>query len=240
MEGSGDNGGTLPLTYIDEFVGTDFYKRLDLNYRTTFHFGQLFWTHAYYPHENLEVFRPIFDPGEPTKTTADKFRLVTAGGDAFNRSIPLHVPSLKVKEEFLAIRAKIRPVILVRPEIPIPEAISRGQGGRLAKRRCLVAQVFSIADPVTGKIKFTDEFINRVRLLEYPQFMFFPKKVGVLEVDSLLRLDECQCVFTPHLDPTQFMLCDDLRDLLRYQFLTLFSDKMHIGYKTYREELMRD
>jgi len=225
------------LTFIDDLFSETYYQQLGLDYRNTFHFGQLFWTHAYYPHENLELFRSIPDPSEPTQTRADKFRIVPAGGDAFGRSIPLAVPSLKANEEFLVIRAKRRPVILLRPEMSLPNNIIRGHGKRLANRRCLVAQVFSLMNTTTGDAKFSEEFVSRVRLLEYPQFMFLPRKTGVLEVDSLLRLDECQSVFTPHLQAMQYRIGDEIQYLLRCQLHTLFFDEAHEGYTIVQRQL---
>lgn len=62
--------------FIDEWFGEDFYKNLPLGYHNpaNFCFGQVSWTHAYYPHENLELWRPVPDPAEPTKTIASQFR----------------------------------------------------------------------------------------------------------------------------------------------------------------------
>ena len=83
--------------FIDEWFGDNFYKKLPLGYHNpaNFCFGQVFWTHAYYPHENLELWRPVPDPAEPTKTIASQFRITAAGKDAFSRSLPLHVPRLE-------------------------------------------------------------------------------------------------------------------------------------------------
>ena len=49
--------------FIDEWFGDSFYKKLPLGYHNPgdFCFGQVFWTHAYYPHENLELWRPVPD-----------------------------------------------------------------------------------------------------------------------------------------------------------------------------------
>jgi len=41
--------------FIDEFFSEQFYRKLPLGYHANFSFGQFFWTHAYYPHENLEL-----------------------------------------------------------------------------------------------------------------------------------------------------------------------------------------
>src|SRR5437016_1994621 len=105
--------------FIDELFATDFYTALTLGHHNpaNFRFGQFFKTHAYYPHEHLEIWRPIPDPEEPTKTMASKFQMISAGKDAFRRGIPLHVPRLETNEEFLVVRAKVRPVVLIQPEL---------------------------------------------------------------------------------------------------------------------------
>ena len=43
--------------FIDEWFGDNFYKKLPLGYHNpaNFRFGQVFRTHAYYPHEDLEL-----------------------------------------------------------------------------------------------------------------------------------------------------------------------------------------
>jgi hypothetical protein len=136
--------------YIDDWFGTGFYRQLPLGFHANFTFGQLFWTHAYYPHENLELWRPVPNPDEPTKSIAQVFQLQSAGKDAFSRRFPLHVPPLETNEEFIVVRAKIRPVILLQPEGELPTADNKGYRGRFHRRRCLVGQVFGLSDVTTA------------------------------------------------------------------------------------------
>jgi hypothetical protein len=225
--------------FIDEWFDSGFYKDLPLGYHNTFTFGQFFWTHAYYPHENLQFWRPVPDLSEPTKTLASKFQIEPAGKDAFKRGIPLQAPKLETNEEFIVIRAKVRPVLLIQPEKPIPPADNLGYRGRVHRSRCTVAQVFGLADPRTGEAEFSPTFVNRVRKMEYPQLMFLPKKAGLFDVDSLLRLDELQSVFTPHLNPTKFALADDVSNILRDQIQFLLTGKGPNEYTLLREELLR-
>lgn len=225
--------------FIDEWFDSGFYKELATGYRNQFAFGQFYWTHAYYPHENLLLWRPVPDPGEPTKTVASKFQLEAAGADAFRRAIPLQAPKLETNEEFIGIRAKFRPVVLIQPEMPIPETENRGYSGRVHRKRCTVAQVFGLADVITQAPQFSQTFIDRVRKMEYPQLMYLPKKAGLLDVDSLLRLDELQSVFTTHLDPRKVALSDDVSNILRDQIQFLFTGKGPNEYTALREELLR-
>jgi hypothetical protein len=131
--GHGKAGCGKSLMYIDEWFNDDFYKKLPLGYHQQFSFGQLFRTHAYYPHENLELWRPVPDPSEPTKTIASHFQIVAAGQDAFRRNIPLAAPKLETNEEFLVVRAKMRPVVLVMPEIPSFGVDNKGYRGRVQR-----------------------------------------------------------------------------------------------------------
>ena len=75
--------------------------------------------------------------------------------------------------------------------------------------------------------------------MEFPQLMFLPTTVGPLLVDSMLRLDELQSVFTPHLQPTQYSLGDEAIDILRGQFQYLISGAGPSTYTELRELLMK-
>jgi hypothetical protein len=228
--------------FIDEWFADGFYKKLPLGYHNdaNFCFGQIFWTHAYYPHENLELWRPILDPTEPTKTMASQFRITAAGKDAFARGLPLHVPKLETNEEFLVIRAKVRPVILIQSEMPIAGVDNRGYRGKIQRRRTLVAQVFGLADAATKEPQFNPAFVNRVRKMEFPQLMFLPEKAGVFSVDSMLRLDEAQSVFVPQLDAKQVCLGDEVATILRYQLAFLQTGTGPNDYTELREFLLRE
>ena len=225
--------------YIDEWFKDDFYKKLPLGFHSQLSFGQIFRTHAYYPHENLELWRPILDPNEQTKTTASQFHVEAAGKDAFRRGIPLASPKLETNEEFLVVRAKIRPVILVMPELSPLGIDNKGYRGKVQRHLCLVAQVFGIVDPKTNRTEFNPSFVERVRKMEFPQLMFLPARAGILDVDSLLRLDELQSAFTPNLDPTQLALGDEVANILRGQLQYLVAGTGPTSYTELRELLLK-
>lgn len=227
------------MTTFDDFLGSGFYKQLGLDYHKTFHFGQFYRTHAYYPHENVELWRPIKYDG-PSKTIATEFRIQSAGEDAFKHNLPLGAPKLESNEEFLVIRAKIRPVLLLQLENPLLEKLNKGYKAKLQRHLCNVVQVFSIVDPDTEAQKFNPDFINRIRLLEFPEFMFLPKLTGVLAVDSLLRLDELQSVFMSRLEPLQYELADEPKEILRDQFQILLTGRTRPYYNEMRELLLAD
>lgn len=226
--------------FIDEWF-SDFYRKLPMGYQNEgkYGFGQIFWTHAYYPHENLELWRPVVDPTEKTMTAASNFRITPAGGDAFHRTFPLHTPKLETNEEFIVIKAKKGPVILAQTELRLSGVDNRGFRGRIQRRRTLVGQVFGLADSRTKESQFSPDFIKRVRQMEFPQLMFLPALAGVFEVDSLLRLDEVQSVFTPHLDARQFSLSEDVARLLRQQLTFLITGDAPDEYAEIRELLLK-
>jgi len=76
--------------------------------------------------------------------------------------------------------------------------------------------------------------------MEFPQFMFLPNTAGLLEVDSFLRLDELQSVFTPHLEPTQHALGEEVLKILRGQVAYLFAGVAPSEYTELRELLLND
>src|SRR5208283_3655625 len=103
--------------------------------------GQFFWTHLLYTVENLQLWRPVMDPSEPTKTIATDFRITPAGRDAFNRSIPLALPALETNEEFEVTKAKKRPVLLIQPQAADMPVDNSGYKGKVQRKKCLVAPI---------------------------------------------------------------------------------------------------
>jgi hypothetical protein len=99
--------------------------------------------------------------------------------------------------------------------------------------------VFGLADTRTKVPEFAPTFVDRVRKMEFPQLFFLPQAPGLLEVDSLLRLDELQSVFTPHLEPTRFALGDSTREVLMGQWRFLVAGVGPSEYTELRELLLK-
>jgi hypothetical protein len=169
---------------------------------------------------------------------ATQFRITAAGQDAFRRTLPLQVPRLETNEEFLVLRAKVRPVVLIQTELPLAGVENRGFRGRIQRRRTLVAQVFGLADTKTGASEFNPSFVDRVRKMEFPQLLFLPQQAGIFDVDSMLRLDESQSVFVPRLDARQFCLADDVASILRNQINFMLTGAGPSDYTELRETLL--
>ncbi len=114
-----------------------------------------------------------------------------------------------------------------------------GYRGKIQRKRSLIAPMFGLADPKTGALEFNPEWIDRIRKMEFPQLVFLPRTPGLLEVDSIARLDELQSVFTPHLDPTQFALGDEMQKILIGQIQLFFASVGPNYYTELREVLLK-
>ena len=105
-----------------------------------------------------------------------------------------------------------------------------------------MGQAFGLVDTKTNRSEFNPSFIERVRRMEFPQLMFIPACPGFVEVDSLLRLDEFQSVFSPNLEPTQLSLGDDVAGFSEAScnsFLLARSDSIYRIARTTAQELAR-
>ena len=227
---------------IDEIFEDGYYKQLSMSEKSKFSFGHIFMTHAYYPHENLQIWRPVIDAAEPTKTYSTNFKIESAGEDAFRRRLPISTPvlNLKTNEELLVIKAKPRPVILLTMERPIVGIDRTGYRGTLWRKRCLVAPVFGLQETEDGREEFPPPFVERLRQMEFPQLLFLPKKTGLFSIDGMLRFDECQSVFTGHLEPTGYSLSDDLIEIAKSQLNHLMTDVYEGAYEMYREDILTE
>jgi hypothetical protein len=182
-------------------------------------FGQIFRVPAYYPHSRLQVWRPkVFDP---KLNIAGDFNLEVPK-DAFARRLPNTAPPLATNEEFLGIKAKKRPVILIRPPDPKLSTVPPIRGGaKLVRNIAPVGLLYSAVDAAQSS-KFDTAFLDRVRVLEYPQFLFIPSS-GPVVVDSLARFDDLQSVDVANLEPTGYTLNPEIVIILKSQISFLLT-----------------
>jgi len=198
--------------------------------------GQLFRAPVGYTREDLEVWRPAGT--DASQTSAATFRLVAAPGDAFGRALPLHEPRLATNEEFLATRAKRRPVILLS-RAPNPPGVEQIKGGgQVYRRLALVVPVYSLTNRHTGELKYRPEFPDRMRVLEWPEFLYLPPSPGILPAPSFARLSEMQPVYEPQLVPFNLRLVNEALAVLRDQVRYLTAGKYEGALAAYREELL--
>jgi hypothetical protein len=221
-------------TFIDE-VFVDFFDSIGSNFRQSFQVGQFFWTHVYFAEEQLQFWRP--KDYDETETSASEFCIHASYRDAFNRSRPLVVPQLKVDEEFIVVRAKKRPVILLSP---VPGKIDiRGirRGGKINKNQCVVAPLFSVHD-AEGNAKYPIDYVDRVRRMEFPNLFFVPEKPVRGIRHSICHLDCLQTSFPNHLDPLDLCLSSDVLQVLKGQLRLFLTQEYRGDYSEYRECLM--
>ena len=201
------------MTFFDELISPFVMPNAPTN-QAEFAFGQIFRAPVYYPHQLLEIWRP--NDVHQQLHTATNFNIKSGLQDAFKRNLPYTNPHLQTDEEFIALRAKKRPVVLIQPpDHSLKEVKNVSMGMKLARHLCVVAPAFSLEDSV-GYQKATEEFIARVRRLDYPQFLFVPKG-GPLTLDSLVRLDELQSIAIQHLEHTGYTLAPEALETFRSQ-----------------------
>ncbi len=202
------------MTPINEIVD-EYFESVPLAEKGERAFGTVFWAKAYYPHQLLEIWRPS-DANTGIATFAKHFEIVNPNDCDGFKSVVLASPKLELEEEFVVIKAKPRPVVVLIPKVDIPVA-KIPAGMTIARPFALVAQIFSIQEKYSGESKLPADFLSDIQHLKYPQLMFLPKG-GPLQTDSLLRLDECQSNFSQSLEPTGFRFSSDIKELLRAQF----------------------
>jgi hypothetical protein len=219
-------------TFLDEIV-SPFCVKL-ANAKAPLAFGQIFRVPAYYPHSLLYLWRPkSFDP---KSGIASDFNPSAGPKDAFSRNNPYAAPPLQTTEEFLMIRAKKRPVILIQPPDPKLATIPKiTGGGKLARNLAPIALIYSAADKA-GIAKFDQAFLDRVRLLEYPQFLFIPSG-GPLTIDSVARFDELQSVDISNLEPSGYSLGDDAIAVLKSQLSFFMTGLAGQSFQDWAAEL---
>jgi len=236
---------TTDIFYSDTWFDP-FFERLDENkktkWRSSFERGQMFWSYVFYSYEDLELWRP--KELDSTRTTALSFCKVSAGGDAFQRSTPLVNPSLETAEEFIVIKAKKRPVILLCPplrEITATERIRYGE--KINKHLTLVIPLYSIQDKITEQLKYPPDFIEGVRLLKWPQFFFIPSYSQCGIRDSIASLDSLMAIPKNHLEPLPIKVAGEALDCpldyLLDQINFFLTEKGGEKFLALREQLIK-
>jgi hypothetical protein len=213
---------------------TSLYEKLGPKFRHAKVVGQLCVTPILYCYENAQIWRPCETDG--TRTQASRFEIVAAGGDAYDRPLPLKTPTLSIHEEFPVVRAKRRPVVLIR----VAESADAGtSSGSLSATRPLpmVIPLYSVEDS-TGRQKFPADFLARVQRLEFPEFFFLPADGAAVEKDSLAPLFRMTHAFDGHLEPCQWKLSDPIMQIFRGQIGFWLTGEYAGDYENAREMLL--
>jgi hypothetical protein len=220
--------------FLDELL-PDFYERIGDEYRHARVEGQICRTPIVYTHEHKEIWRP--DRYDGTQTRAELFRITASGGDAYNRQYPLADPKLGRNEEFPVLRAKLRPVVVVRPQPQQVPMQPLPGGPRLTWPIVMVAPCYSVEDQL-GNAKFPNEYLDRVRCLEYPEVFFLPERPAALNKDSLLALYRMTGIFHAHLEATPWKLSNQILRVLQGQMRFYLTGEYSGDYSNAREMLL--
>lgn len=228
------------IIYVDEWFDP-FFDFLDRNrtfqWKSSFERGQFFWTYVYYSHQNLELWRP--KQVDETGTRALSFDIVPAGGDAFKRFMPLVKPKLETDEEFIVIRAKRRPVILLSPppsRIKLSEWVRYGE--KVNRHLAIVIPLYSIKDKKTGKLKYSADFIESVRRLKWPQFFFIPSCLNYGIRESIAHIDSLMAMPLNHLEALPLKIAREPLNYLLDQVSYLLTQKGGQDFLALREQLL--
>jgi hypothetical protein len=220
--------------FLDDLV-SPFYEKLGLDYRSKLRVGQICFTHVLYSYEHRELWRP--DGYDGTQTMADLFKRQAAGGDAYRKRLPLVSPKLETDEEFPVVRAKRRPVVVVRGS-PVDIQVASLQGGsKINWPLTTVLPIFSLVRK-DESAKFPTEFVERLMKLEYPEFFFLPECPGVLSRDSFARLSRMTPAHPSHLVPSQWKLSDEAIEILLGNSRFSFGGPYEGKYAVAREMLL--
>ncbi len=220
--------------FFEEFF-PDFYTQLDSDFRANFRRGQILRTHVYYAEENLNIWRPV--KSDSTKTSASEFSMFPPPDNAFRRDVPLYAPPLKINEEFIVVRAKERFVILIAPKPDLIEAKKIRRGARINLHLCLAAPLYSVADK-DGFAKYDEEFINKVRVLEFPHLFFLPEHPRGALRPCICRLDRIQSCYVSQVEATNVCLSESVLRVILGQ-VGFFLSGIYTGeFAEYREELL--
>jgi hypothetical protein len=193
-------------------IVANLYEKLGSKYKQQKVIGQLCDTPILYCYENSQIWRPC--ETDVTGTQASRFEIVSAGADAYDRELPLKTPPLSIQEEFSVVRAKRRPVVLIK----LADGVSGTDTGSSFATRLLpmVIPLYGVQDDM-GRQKCPASFLERVQRLEFPEFFFLPADGAAVQKDSLLPLFRMTQAFDGRLEPRQWKLSDSLLRVLMGQ-----------------------
>jgi hypothetical protein len=221
--------------YIDD-VFDEYFAEIPSTERSNIKIGQIVWTHFSYSNENLEVWRP--NSLDESKTYAKLFEISTGARDLFNRNAPLSNPPLKTYEEFLVVRAKKRPAIVISTIPALPKLPQVRHAEKMMQPVYLLAPLYSLYND-DKKAKVHQDLVNRIRRLDYPHIFFIPKEEGSGIKDSFCRFDKICGSFLGHIRPDEICLNKQVHELFFSQLNTYIGGVLQQEFKK-AHELLHD
>jgi hypothetical protein len=167
---------------------------------TTLVEGRLVWTLIPFPDV---ISRGLIAEGRTEATQHDEaiYRIepIDIRNPPRRAQLPVAALPANRNERFLVQRGKVRPAILLSPGQPsIPKAAASGSPGYL-RRPCAIVVPCYTADGEGKRAGVPEALLQRIRQVEYPQFMLDELPIG--NTRSLFRFDH---VFALGSDPKNF------------------------------------
>ncbi len=133
------------------------------------------------------------------------------GDKRSNTSLPVAALPVYPNEEFLVLRAKRRPLLVIADNsIEVDKKLIQGKPKYQTAPTVIVAPYYGKDEGTGARSGYTDDFVARVRQCEYPQFFWDKLPLpGVNE--SILRFDHIQPIGSHYntYDITEYRLSDD-------------------------------
>lgn len=179
----------------------DFYRRLMPAERGAHVIGQVCWIPAYEHMDDYHVVRiGPWDRTQPITTAA--FRIekknihtIGASSDLFQR-MPIPELKLRMDEELLVKKVKRRPGVLIVREGLDTRRLAGAMAGQLPRRPNPNSHVFApvISLRKEGNIgqDYPAGFIEKVKAVELPEFVYLPPDGTILKNESMAVLTQLQ------------------------------------------------
>ena len=150
--------------------------------------------------------------------------------------LPVAAMSLNDKEVWTAYKAKLRPCLVIgKTRHLVEQKIRRGQPKRSTAQTYLVAPYYG-ADRDGTRAGYNPKFIERVRHIRYPQFVWDKLPLGGPK-ESILRLDHLQPIGRHHnsFKRTGYKLSEEAIEIIDDVFTILNAPTTRKYYKECRE-----
>ncbi len=239
---SGNQRGVLILMYPDDCIQNFLPPWWEEDTSDEVSRGRLVW--AFLPHVD-QIPLELEATGRTEATSHDRatYRVKQLRVDGTRRDPPLPVAALpNIPGERRGVyRVKKRPALIISNNCPeVPRELRQGQTRSQTSPTVLVAPYYG-ADMDGRRSGYNEEFLKRVRLCEYPQFMWDMLPLRGSN-ESLLRLDHIQPVGEHYytIEATNYRLSDDAVYILDEWISWLITGNIEdsSSINLYREEIL--
>ena len=93
-------------------------------------------------------------------------------------------------------------------------------------------------EDIDGKAKYSPEFIDRIRKLEFPHLSFIPENKTKGLKNSICRLDRTQACFANQMDAIDLKLSQEVLGVFKGQIEFFMTERYGDDFQVYREVLL--